>query len=388
MKFDISHSFKDKHLNGSRGIFRATDKVQNQSGADTDYGAIQAFLSEYSNSPQTLRGYTKETERLLIWSVLYIRKPLSSMTRNDFVDYIEFMKDPAPEWCGKKTNKSSDEWRPFTGKMSESARKTAIASINSLFNWLVNAGYVTGNPLGLIRQKGKDKDKNNVYKKVERVLDDDMWSALLHAVEHLPTKNDADKYYQERMRFMLTAFGSLGGRISEVANIKMGHFRSNVAGWFWDVNGKGDKDATVAMPKDMVDALMRWRIFLGLPPLPTNGEQNPAIPFVNKTYKPIFDKPGIKPRRINQILKDFFVIAAIELKNGGQADKAEKILLASAHWLRHTAITQKMSAGIDRRLVQLDARHSDSRTTDKYSHEPEKLRAKEAQKHKLGWSKS
>lgn len=387
MKFDISHSFSDPTLNGSQGIFRVTDKIQNQSGADTDYGAIQAFLSEYSNSPQTLRGYTKEAERLLIWALLYIRKPISSMTRNDFADYIDFMKDPAPEWCGIKVSKKSKEWRPFTGKMSESAIKTAIASINSLFNWLVNAGYVTGNPLGLIRQKGKDKSTPNVYMKVERILDEDMWSALLHAVEHLPTKTDAEKYHQERMRFMLTVFASLGARISEVANIKMRHFKSKAAGWFWDVNGKGDKDATVAMPKDMVDALLRWREFLGLSPLPSDNEDIPAIPFVYKSCKPVFTKAGIKPRRINQILKEFFDIAALELSKGGQKDKAEKIKLASAHWLRHTAITQKMMAGIDRRLVQLDARHSDSRTTDMYSHESEILRAKEAQKHKLGWSK-
>lgn len=387
MKFDITHSFSDSNLNGTNGIFRVADRAQNQSGTDTDYEAIQAFLHEYSNSPQTLRSYTKEAERLLIWSVLYIHKPISSMTRADFADYIEFMKNPDPEWCGPKANKSTDAWRPFTGAMSESAIKSAIAAINSLFNWLVNAGYVTGNPLGLIRQKGRDTSTPTIYKKVERVLDEDMWSALLHAVEHLPAKTDAEIYHQERMRFMLTIFASLGARISEVANIKMCDFKNNVAGWFWEVTGKGDKDATVAMPKDMVDALIRWRKYLGLSPLPTKNEDIPAIPFVNKFNKPIFTKPGIKPRRINQILKEFFNIAAIELSLGGQEDKAEKIKLASAHWLRHTAITQKMSAGIDRRLVQLDARHSDSRTTDMYSHEADKLRATEAQKHKLGWSK-
>jgi len=385
MKFDISHSIKDPTLNGSNGIFRVADRVQNQAGADTDNGAIHEFLSQHTKSPQTLRSYTKDCERLLIWSVLYIRKPISSMTRSDFTDYIEFMRDPDPDWCGKKTKKTSEDWRPFTGKMSEDAIRTSIASIKSLMNWLVNSNYITGNPLGLIGNRTKEITE---YSKVERVLDEEMWSALLQVVENMPYKTDADIYHKERIRFILTVFVLLGARISEVANIKMCDFKNNAGGWFWYVNGKGNKEATVAMPQDMVDGLLRWRKYLKLTPLPQKDETTPAIPFVNKFNKPIFDKDGIKPRRINQILKEFFKMAAIELTNSNQEDKAEKIKLASAHWLRHTSITQKVEAGIDRRLVQLDARHTDARTTDRYSHEPEKLRSKEAQKHKIGWKDS
>lgn len=384
MAFDITFSYSDDALNGTNGHYRS-DKDKKHIDADTDREAVQAFLAEYQHAPATLRTYTKECERLLIWAILYLNKPISSMTRDDFAIYINFLKAPNEEWCGIKLNKSSKDWRPFTGKLSESAIKTALASINSLLNWLVNAGYITGNPLGLIRKKGKDKTQNS-YKKVERFLDDDMWSALLYCVETLPTKTEVDKYYQERMRFMLTVFSLLGGRISEVANIKMKDFKNNVGGWFWDVNGKGDKDATVAMPQDMVVAVMRWRKFLGLSALPKATENISAFPVLNKFNEPIFDENGIKPRRINAILKRFFDKAAVELTIGGQKDKAEKIRMASAHWLRHTSITQKVNAGIDRHIVQVEARHSDARTTDMYTHDEEKKRSDESQKHKIGWA--
>lgn len=386
MIFDLESTLKDPSLNGSNGLFRVADRLNNQAGADTDYGALQSFLRS-RNSPQTIRGYKKECERLLIWSTHYIRKPISSLTKDDFEDFIEFMSDPAPEWCGKKTNKSKDTWRPFTGKMNETAIKTAVASINSFLNWLVKAQYITGNPLALLGNKNKaELSEGFVQKKVVRVLDEDMWPTLLHVVEEFPDKTPAELYQKERIRFMLTLFAALGGRISEVANIKMCDFKNYTGGWFWEVKGKGAKDGTVAMPKDMVNALMRWRKYLGLSPLPTINENIPAIPSVNKSYVPIINKPGIKPRRINQILKEFFSMAAEDLYRQGHEDKAEKIKLASAHWLRHTSVTQKINAGIDRRLVQLDARHSDARTTDLYSHEEDKLRYKEAQKHKLGWS--
>lgn len=386
MNFDISSQIKDSLLNGSNGHFRAI-KSQKHTEADTDHDAIQAFLAEYQSSPATLRTYTKECGRLLIWAVLHLGKPLSSMTRDDFTVYIDFLRNPHPDWCGNKVSKKLESWRPFTGPLSNSAIRTSLASINSLFGWLVNAGYVTGNPLGLIRKKIKNESAPSQYKKVERFLDDDMWAALLSCVETMPAQNKSDKYQQERMRFMLSLLALLGPRISELSNIKMNDFHRTVAGWFWQVTGKGDKDASVAMPQDMVEALMRWRRYLGLSSLPKTSENVPAMPFVSKSSNPILNKPGIGPRRINQILKVFFEKAAVELDLGGQKDKAEIIKSASAHWLRHTSITQKVNAGIDKDIVQMEARHSDARTTAMYTHDEEKERSKQAQKHKINWAK-
>lgn len=385
MNFDISFSFSDNALNGTDGHFRA-NKSQKHIDADTDHEAVKAFLNEYKDSPATLRTYSKECERLLMWAVLYLNKPISSITRDDFDIYIEFLKKPEPEWCGIKANKSSKDWRPFTGPLSESAIRTGLASINSLFSWLVNAGYITGNPLGLIRKNIKSNSNPSGYNKIERFLDADMWSALLHCVESMPEKTKSDSFNKERMRFMLTVFLLLGARISEVANIKMNDFHKTVAGWFWDVTGKGDKDASVAMPKDMVDALMRWRTCLGLSALPKPNEDIAALPYLNKHRIPVIGNESIKPRRINKILKAYFAKSAAELTAGGQQDKAELIRNASAHWLRHTSITQKMHAGIARHIVQKEARHSDARTTNMYSHDEEKERSRESEKHKIGWS--
>lgn len=383
MNFDLSFVANDPELNGSNGIYRA-NKQQNIAKVDTDQEAVNAFLREYQHSPATFRTYSKEAQRVLMWANLYLGKPLSSMDREDFHTYMKFMANPDPEWVGKKVNKDTGDWRPFTGPLSESGKKTAVASINSMMTWLVNAGYLVGNPMGLIRQRSKKTSKDDV--EIERFLDDDMWSALLTVVETMETKTKGDRFVKERMRFMLTTFALLGARVSEISTIQMGHFRHTVNGWFWYVTGKGDKDARVAMPQGMVDGLIRWREFIGLPPVPDRAETYPALVFSDKSGNPLLDKPPIKPRRINQILKSFFEKASAELIAGGQRSKAHLIKKASAHWLRHTSITQKVNAGIERDIVRMEARHSDSRTTDGYVHNQSKERANQAQKHKINWS--
>lgn len=381
MRFDITSFETDTNLNGRNGLFR-NDHSKKTISADNDFEAIEAFLHEYKDRPTTHRNYEKEAKRLHIWAILHLKKPLSSLTRDDFAEYCEFMGKPHKDWCGMKEAKESKNWRPFVGGLSESAIKTAIASLNSMFNWLCNAGYLSGNPLGLIRKKNSSTSD----KKVERHLDGEMFSALLHKIESTPVNDKADQFKIERIRFILSAFILLGSRISELSTTKMRDFHKNPTGWYWEITGKGNKWAKVAMPPDMVEALMRWRKALGLSPTPRTSESIPAVPFVNNQCVPLFDKPGISPRRINQILKEHFEGAANDLERLGQIASADKLRQASAHWLRHTSISQKVNAGIDRAIVQKEARHADARTTNGYIHDDETKRSAEAEKHKLIWS--
>jgi len=134
----------------------------------------------------------------------------------------------------------------------------------------------------------------------------------------------------------------------------------------------------------MLNALMRWRRFLGLSSLPSPSDKVPLLPSVNKVGKPNLADEGIKPRRINQILKFLFEQAALKLDEK-HPDKADKIRQASAHWGRHTSVTQKIKSGMDREKVRQDARHTDMRTTNHYVHDEEEARVMESQKHKLRW---
>ncbi|MFO1371661.1 MAG: hypothetical protein U1F42_04465 [Candidatus Competibacteraceae bacterium] len=107
-------------LDGRAGGNRAGPDVVCQLGANNDLEAIQAWLAEFHDSPQTLRNYRKEAERLLLWALLERRKPLSGLTREDCILYETFLTDPQPHdrWCGPKAPRFSPKWRPFLGPQS------------------------------------------------------------------------------------------------------------------------------------------------------------------------------------------------------------------------------------------------------------------------------
>ena len=378
-------------LSGSEGVNRApAERLQIEARNDVD--AMLAFLAEYDKSPGTHRIYQRECERLFLWTWWECRKPVSSLTRQDFEGYLNFLADPQPAavWCGPKAPRTSENWRPFVGPLSEKAVLTAIAGINSMMQYLVDAGYLAGNPLGLIRQR---RHKLRLEQEatstpwapedsgtIERFLDADMWAAVTKAVEALPRENprQADEY--ERLRFVCAFLYLMAPRAGEMERQRMNSFREERGRWWWYVVGKGQKRAKVPVPDDMMEALVRYRKHLGLPAAPTPRDDSPLLVSVK-------DRSPITARRLNQILKKLFSDAA-DLLPPALEHKREKLRSASAHWGRHTGITAKVDAGMDERYVQKDARHADARTTRLYTHEEDDRWHDETQKVRLPWASS
>ena len=388
-------------LDGSQGVNRA-DHAQLQIVAVNDIEAMTAFLSEYDQSPGTHRIYSRECERLMLWAYHECHKPISSLTRQDFEGYINFLMDPQPaaQWCGIKARKEKPEWRPFVGPLEESAVFTAIAALNSLMSYLVDAGYLSGNPLGLIRQRrrkmnaignvdGKAKPGKaplhgtvvDEEAKVERFFDDVMWKAINAAVEAMQSTDEEKNADYERARFVCAFLYLLAPRVHEMETHTMNCFREVRGLWWWNVVGKGAKSARVPVTDDMLKALARDRISLGLPSLPDRSDTSPLLRSTR------FPGKGITARWLNMLLKDIFSRACAYLPES-MAWKAEKLRAASAHWGRHTSITAKVDAGMGLHFVQKDARHDSPRTTGHYTHDDELVWHAEAQKLRLNWSES
>lgn len=360
--------------------------------AANDLDALSSFLAEYDHSPGTHRIYARECERLFLWAWLECRKPVSSLTRQDFEGYLTFLADPQPSgvWCGPKARRETEQWRPFVGPLGEPAVVTAIAAINSMMSYWVDAGYIQGNPMGLIRQKrkklrGKDVEVAKPWSldegaKVERFLDSDMWLAVTQAIDAMPAETSQQLDEKERLRFVCAFLYLLAPRVSELENQRMNSFREERGRWWWYVVGKGDKHAKVPVPDDMTQALARYRKHRGLSLMPGKSDESPLLVSV-KTGEPI------TARRLNQVLKKLFAEAAALLPPELEY-KREKLIKASAHWGRHTAVTARVDAGMDPRYVQKDARHSDARTTGKYVHEEDEKWHNEAQKLNLPWARA
>ncbi len=348
------------HLDGRAGSNRAGPGVIRQLTASNDLQAIQTWLAEYRDSPQTLRHYRKEAERLLLWSLLERGKPLSSLTREDCLQYEDFLANPQPQvrWCGPKAPRFSPAWRPFQGPLQPASRRTALLVINSLLSYLVKAGYLAGNPLALVKRRGCKVAP--AAQRVERFLEQAQWQALLETVTDLPKDSERQRQRYERTRFLVALLYLLGPRVSEVAGHTMGSFVQIRGRWWWNVTGKGQRQERVPVNQDMLQALQTYRRFLGLSSLPEPTETTPLVLSLKGTS-------GITANMIYRIIKDLLGQAATRLQ-ATVPHQAQLLRQASTHWFRHTSITHQAAAGIELRFVRRSARHAKLDTTGLYLH--------------------
>lgn len=360
-------------LNGRVGSNRASPDVICQLAADNDLDAVQVWLAEFHDSPQTVRTYRKEAERLLLWALLERGKPLSSLTREDCILYEQFLIDPQPQdrWCGVKAPRFSSRWRPFVGPLAPASRKLAMLIINSLFSYLVKAGYLAGNPLALIRRRGHHPP----IRQVERFLEQDQWQVLLNTVEALPRDSERDHQHYARARYLVALLYLLGPRVSEVASHTMGSFIQIRGRWWWRVIGKGRKEAQVPVNQDMLHALGNYRRFYGWPPLPAPDETTPLVLNLKGTA-------GIGDNMMYRIIKKLVSSAAAQME-ADDPYQAEKLRRASTHWFRHTSITHQADAGISIQFLQRNARHARMDTTGLYLHAEEKEWHELMERHRL-----
>lgn len=381
-------------LSGRLGTNRA-DAEDLQIDVHDDVGAVNIYLDEYKDSPGTQRIYRREAERLMLWSLVTKNKPLSSLNRSDVSEYVSFLANPQPTevWCGPRKQRNSLDWRPFVSGLQEDAVMTALAALSSMFNWLADAGYLRGNPLGLIRQKKKKEALLEQDSIMERHLDQDMWQAVLQTVDQWSCLDEKDLAFKERGRFILYLLYLLAPRAGELESHRMNSFSEVRGHWWWRVVGKGQKVAKVPVPDDMISALVRYRKFLDLPAAPSNSDTTPLVlslsdmrhirggAFPSKLAKSAFSRgcTPVSARQLNRILKEIFEKAALSLP-ASMSHKADKLRAASAHWGRHTSITAMVDAGVDARYTQKNARHSDARTTGLYTHEEDERWHEEAQK--------
>ncbi len=88
-----------------------------------DLEAVRAYLNKYRDQPKTLRAYTKELERFLLWSVVVRGKALSSLVVDDCEAYKDFLKSPDPRFVGERFSRSSPG-KNIIGESTKGSRDT------------------------------------------------------------------------------------------------------------------------------------------------------------------------------------------------------------------------------------------------------------------------
>ncbi|MFX1739916.1 tyrosine-type recombinase/integrase [Paraburkholderia sp. A1RI_3L] len=421
------------HAGGGPGA-NLGEPARRQIRAETDLDALALWLGNYVDRPTTHANYRKEAERLLlwaladalagpgaiaqddlrafraflaapdrrhpIWTAIAELKPISSLTHEDLTRYREFLADPQPSriWMtenGARYATHDPRWRPFARPLDPVSVKQAVLILDSLFGWLVEAGYLRGNPLGLLRQRRRRPAQH-----VTRFLPTVMWQHVKDYVAAMPDDSAAQQREKARARWLTTLFYLMGLRISEVAAGVMGNFVREIGAdgtrrWWLEVTGKGLKYRRIPVSDELLEELIRYRQAHGLAPLPARHEATPLLlPFRRRAGAAAGD--GVNRKTVHNAIKAVFEQAAdwVEAQgsalgdaaSGDYAEHAAHLRAASAHWLRHTAASHMLDNNIDLRAVRDNLGHDSINTTSQYAHEEDDRRHDETtQNHRMDW---
>ena len=341
---------------GAAGRNRASGRQQ--IAAQTDMEAVQLWLAEFVQSPHTLRSYRKEVVRLMIWANHYLSRPLSDLTREDLLAYEAFLLRPAMEWCDPVLPRHGIERRLFTRPLSAASIRQAMCILSGMFSYLVDAGYLAGNPLALRRRRSASLRKTGV----ERYLDQPLWAYVLEFIEALPQNTLREQRYYERMRWVFRLLYSLALRVSEAVGATAGDLVLRRGHWWLRVKGKGGVDAEVPVSDQLMQDFARYRQFHGLSAVPEVADRRPLILSIAGR----FDQ-ALTPTSLYLMVKKCFAAAATQLAVQ-QPHAAASLMHASTHWLRHTSATHQADAGNDLRHIQQNLRHASIETTSIYLH--------------------
>ena len=341
-----------------------------------DYQCAAEFIYSYRGSPDTFSTYRREIEHFLHWCLLFSKKSLKQVVREDIEAYVEFSKQPPHSWVGQKNvprflqrlgeRIPNHDWRPYvhaSGEfaISQAALQSLFSVLSSFFNFLIQERYLSANPVAQIRQKSKFLRKQQSKGKIRR-LSPLQWDFVIETAEKMAAEQPQ---VHERTLFVMNALFAMYLRISELVDTsrwqpQMGHFQADQEGNWWFLTvGKGNKEREISVSDAMLGALKRYRLSRGLSSLPMPGE---SAPLVHKTR----GRGGIgSTRQIRGIVQKCFDSAGESMRANGFTEEAERLSAATVHWLRHTGISEDVKHR-PREHVRDDAGHGSSAITDRY----------------------
>lgn len=341
-----------------------------------DYQLASEFLYSYRGSPDTFKTYRRELEHFLLWCWMIEKRSLAKVARTHIESYVEFAQQPPLAWIGNKNvsrrilkdgkHHPNPEWRPYVQVrgdyiISQAALQSLFSVLSSFFNFMIQEGSISSNPVSQLRQKSKFLRKHQSISNIRR-LSPMQWDFVIDETVKMANM-EPEKH--ERSLFIMTALYAMYLRISELVETPrwtpcMGHFQIDLEGnWWFKTVGKGNKEREISVSDAMLTALKRYRNSRDLSELPSPGDE---VPLIHKTR----GRGGItSTRQIRLIVKQCFDRAIHKMEQEGFSDDAHRLKAATVHWLRHTGISEDVKHR-PREHVRDDAGHGSSAITDRY----------------------
>jgi len=345
-------------------MFRVADDPITE--AQNDAEIAREFIGNGDLGPKSIANSQKELFRFLTWCREEAKKTLSQLNVADLNAYKEFLRDPPPDWiCTTKWPRNDPRYRPFTGPLSDPSRRQAMIAVKGLLAFAEQTGYLRRNPAALVRNV-----RTPVSSRITRYLTQEAIALAIDTVSRRVPDSPAAARRRERDRFLLIAFAHTGARLNEIVSASMGAIYTEGNGrWWLDVLGKGNKPRRLPVPEEMLDALRRYRGAFGLPPLASRADRTPLV--LSSRSKAV---TRLTDEAASEAIKGIFTEAAAAAVQAAQPDIADSLRHASAHWLRHSMLTNHANNGVQLKTLQDTAGHASIATTAGYLHKTDNER--------------
>lgn len=334
--------------------------------ARTDSEIAREFISHGELGEKSMANTQKELFRFLTWCREEAGKTLRQLTVADLNGYKDFIRSPPPDWISAtKWPRNDPRYRPFSGPLSDASRRQAIIAVKGLFAYAAQTGYLRRDPAALVKHV-----KTTNGSRITRYLTPDALALALSVASAREAPTPASLRQRERDRFLLTAYIHTGARLNEIVSANMGALYTEGNGrWWLDVLGKGNKPRRLPVPPEMLTAFRDYRAAYGLPPQTARGDDTPLV----------LSSRGDALARItdeaaSDAVKAIFAVAAMAADKLGDADMAATLRQASAHWLRHSMLTNHANNGVQLKTLQETAGHASIATTAAYLHKTDNER--------------
>ena len=334
--------------------------------ARTDSEIAREFIGHGELSAKSRANTQKELFRFLTWCREEAGKSLRQLQVADLNAYKEFLREPPPDWISTtKWPRTDPRYRPFTGPLSDPSRRQAMIAVKGLMAFAEQTGYLRRDPGALVKHV-----KTRGASRITRYLNQDAINLALAAVAGRAADLPAELRRRARDLFLLLAYAHTGARLNEIVSANMGDVYTEGSGrWWLDLLGKGNKPRRVPVPPELLDAYRAYRQAYGLLPQTGRADRTPLV-LSSRSREPA----RLTDEAASNALKTVFAAAAGEAAAQGDADMAATLRQASAHWLRHSMLTNHANNGVQLKTLQDTAGHASIATTAAYLHKTDNQR--------------
>jgi len=315
---------------------------------------------------------------------------LSQVLPDHIIKFVHFSMSPPKEWVGTRrpmhiNGEFNPHWRPYTGAVSPASMQTIYSILGTFFLKLVRSGYLQHSPT-LIAPSLKDilnespsdtHEAHHPTAEPEKYLCEKSWEYILRSLEILPSSTSYEKRLFQRAKLILIWGYYTGGRATEITQLRGYQVQKRFnethqqSYWWWHFTGKGGIKRKIPVHQKAIDQLHIYMSEMGFDEKLEYVNLNSGEP--EHEFSPLLPSIKNKSRSITYeslraTLQPVFTLASGVAREMGDVIVADKLLIATPHWLRHTFATNAVKAGANLKEGQLLMGHKQLETFGRYLH--------------------